>query len=98
MIQACVDDAAKAGMHGVAVIAREQAWLAGPALFLANGFEPVDTAPPDYQLLVRKLNPSAPNPAFKAGWEARLKKYSRGLTIIRAHQCPHIAKFAGEIA
>ena len=49
-------------------------------------------------MLVRKLNPSAPNPAFKEGWEARVKKYSRGLTIIRSHQCPHIAKFAGEIA
>ena len=98
MIQACLDDAAKAGMHGVAVVAREQPWLVRPALFLANGFEPVDTAPPDFQLLVRKLTPSAPNPAFKTGWEARLKKYSHGLTIIRSHQCPHIAKFAGEIA
>ena len=97
MIQACLDDAAKAGMHGVAVVAREQPWLARPALFLANGFEPVDTAPPDYQLLVRKLNPSAPNPAFKAGGEARLKKYSRGLTIIRSNQCPHIAKFAARL-
>jgi hypothetical protein len=98
MIQACMEDAAKAGMLGVAVVAREQPWLAGPSLFLANGFELVDTAPPDYQLLVRKLNPSAANPAFKTGWEDRLKKYSRGLTIIHSHQCPHIAKFAGEIA
>jgi hypothetical protein len=49
-------------------------------------------------LLVRKLNPSAADPAFKAGWEDKLKKYSRGLTIIRSPQCPHIAKFAGEIA
>jgi hypothetical protein len=98
MIQACMEDAAKAGMLGVAVVAREQPWLAGPSLFPANGFELVDTAPPDYQLLVRKLNPSAANPAFKTGWEDRLKKYSRGLTIIHSHQCPHIAKFAGEIA
>jgi hypothetical protein len=98
MIQGCLDDAAKAGMSGVAVVAREQPWLAKPAIFLANGFELVDTAPPDYQLLVRKLDPSAANPAFKTGWEARLKKYARGLTIIRSHQCPHVAKFAGEIA
>jgi hypothetical protein len=98
MIQACLEDAVIAGMHGVAVVAREQAWLAGPSLFLANGFELVDTVPPDYQLLVRKLSPSAANPAFKAGWEDRPKKYSRGLTIVRSHQCPHIAKFAGEIA
>jgi hypothetical protein len=98
MIEACVDDAASAGMHGVAVVARNQPWTAGPAIFLANGFELVDTAPPDYQLLVRKLDPSAANPAFKKGWESRLAKYGRGLTIVRSNQCPHIAKFAGEIA
>lgn len=37
-IEACLADAAEAGSHGVAVIAREGPWLAGPALFLANGF------------------------------------------------------------
>lgn len=98
MIQACLADAAKAGMHGVAVVAREQPWLAGPALFLANGFEAVDAVPPDYRLLVRKLDPSAGNPAFRTGWEDKLRKYRRGLTIIRSNQCPHIAKFASEIA
>jgi hypothetical protein len=98
MIQACLEDAANAGMYGAAVVAREHPWLAGPSLFLANGFEVVDTVPPDYQLLVRKLNPSSANPTFKTGWEDRLKAYSRGLTIVRSNQCPHIAKFAGEIA
>lgn len=98
MIQACVEDAERAGMRGLAVVARERPWLAGPSLFLANGFELADTAPPDYQLLVRKLEPSAANPSFQRGWDARLSKYGRGLTIIRSRQCPHIAKFADEIA
>lgn len=98
MVQACVDDARKLGMNGVAVIARERPWLAGTGLYLANGFTVVDTAPPDYQLLVRKLKPSAADPSFKGGWEKKLKRYSRGLTIIRSNQCPHIAKFASEIA
>jgi len=98
MVQACVEQARQAGMHGVAAMAREGPWLAGTALFLANGFEVVDSAPPDYRLLVRKLNPAAPNPAFKGDWERKLKRYAKGLTIIRSRQCPHIAKFAGEIA
>lgn len=98
MVQACVEDAGRAGMNGVAVISREKPWLAGAALFLANGFTVVDTAPPDYCLLVRKLNPSAADPAFKGAWEEKLKRYNRGLTIIRSNQCPHIAKFASEIA
>jgi hypothetical protein len=97
MVQACLEDAGEGGYDGVAVVTRERPWLASSALFLRNGFEVVDTAPPDYQLLVRKLNPLAANPTFKSGWEAKLKTYSRGLTIIRSNQCPHIAKFAREI-
>jgi hypothetical protein len=98
MVEACLQDARKAGMSGVAVVARDGPWLAGPALFLANGFVAVDTAPPDYQLLVCKFDASAANPAFKGGWEKKLMQYGRGLTLIRSDQCPHIAKFADEIA
>lgn len=98
MLQACFDDAAEADMKGVAVVARDGPWLASPAVFLANGFEVVDTAPPDYQLLARKRNPAAPNPSFRTGMDDKLKKYGNGLTLIRSNQCPHIAKFADEIA
>ncbi len=98
MVQACVEDAQKSGMKGVAVLAREQPWLAGAALYLANGFTAVDAAPPDFRLLVRKLDPSAANPTFAGGWEKKLKRYGRGLTIMRSDQCPYIVKFAGEIA
>ena len=98
MVQAVMDDARKEGRNGVAVVTRDRPWLAGAGIFLASGFEIVDTAPPDYKLLVKKLNPSAPDPVFKGGWERKLLKYGRGLTIIRSRQCPHIAKFAAEIA
>jgi len=51
-----------------------------------------------YELLVKKLNKSAPNPKFKDNWDKRLKKYGKGLTIIRANQCPHTIRFADKIA
>jgi GNAT superfamily N-acetyltransferase len=98
MIEACLADAARGGMHGVVSVAREGPWLTGRELFLRNGFTEVDTAPPDYQLLARKLNPSAPDPKFKGNWANKLKQYDKGFTIIRSDQCPHIAKFADEIA
>jgi GNAT superfamily N-acetyltransferase len=97
MVEACLDDARKAGMRGVAVMVRDGPWLADRRLFLANGFEPADTAPPDYQLLVRKFENGTINPAFKKDWDKKLGQYSQGLTIIRSNQCPHIAKFAAEI-
>jgi len=98
LIQACLDDARKAGMKGVATVARDRPWLAGSALFLKHGFEVVDTAPPDYELLVKKLDPSAPNPRIRGDWGRRLKKYGSGLTIIRAEQCPHSIRFAEKTA
>lgn len=98
MIEACLKDAKSAGRKGVAVMVRGGPWLADPRLFLANGFAPVDTAPPDYQLLVRKFNREFANPSFQKGWDQKLARYGRGLTIIRSSQCPHIAKFASDIA
>lgn len=98
LIRACLDDARKAGMAGAATVARERPWLAGSAVFLKNGFEVVDTAPPDYELLVRKLDPAAPNPRFRGDWRRRLRKYGSGLTVIRAEQCPHSIRFAEKIA
>lgn len=97
MVKACLEDAKAAGMSGVAVMVRDGPWLADRRLFLANGFECVDTAPPDYELLVRKLDAAAPNPAFRSGWDQRIARYGRGLTLIRAAQCPYVAKFASEI-
>jgi hypothetical protein len=98
MVEACLDDAKKAGMNGVAVMVRDGPWLADRRLFLTNGFKVVDTAPPDYELLVRKFNEGAGNPVFRKGWETRLGLYGQGLTIVRSGQCPHIAKFAHDIA
>ena len=98
MIEACVRDAKAAGMNGVAVMTRDGPWLAGRAVFLANGFQLADTAPPDYQLLVRKFKAGAADPTFKGGYERKAARFGKGLTIIRSAQCPYIAKFAAEIA
>ena len=98
LVKACLDDAKKAGKNGVAVMVRDGPWLADRRLFLASGFEPVDAAPPDYELLVHKFDKNAPDPTFKRDCDQKLVRYSRGLTIIRSSQCPHIAKFAADIA
>ena len=98
MLAACVEDAKKFGLRGVAVLARESPWAAGRGVYLANGFEAVSTAPPDFELLVRRLKPRAAAPAFRGDWERKLARYGRGLTIVRSNQCPYIVKFAREIA
>ena len=98
LIHAAINDAKKERMNGVAAMARKKPWLASKDIFLKNGFTIVDTAPPDHELLVMKFKKTAPDPKFKTGWEKKLEKYARGLTIIRSNQCPHVMKFADDIA
>ncbi len=97
LVQACADDARKAKMHGVAVLARKKPWLASSELFVKCGFEVVATAPPDYELLVLKFRKDAPNPKLVPVSVRRQASYGPGLTIIHADQCPHAVKFAREI-
>lgn len=83
---------------GVAVLTRKGPFMAGKELFVKKGFEVVDTAPPDFELLVKKFNKNAPTPKFKGNWEKRLSHYGQGLTIIRADQCPYSVKNVREIS
>jgi hypothetical protein len=97
MIDECVKDAKKEKKHGVAVVTRKGAWMIGKDLFVKNGFEVVDKAEPDFELLVKKLKKDAPSPKFKGDWDKSLAKYDKGLTILWSDQCPYIAKSISEI-
>ena len=97
LLEQCLQDAKKENMHGVAVVTSKSTFMAGKELFLKNGFELVDEAPPYFELLVKKFN-NAPSPEFKKDWEERLSQYGTGLTIIRSDQCPAIAKSVKDIS
>jgi len=96
LVEESVKDANKSSMHGVAVVTRKGSWMAGKELFLKNGFMVIDTAPPDFELLVKQFD-SLPPPKFSGDWEKRLSQYSSGLTITRSEQCPYITKSVREI-
>jgi len=98
LVHECLEDASKENMHGVAVVTRKGPFMAGKELFAKNGFEVVDRAPPDFELLVKKFNRNAPTPKFKGDWEKKLSQYSKGLTIIRADQCPYSVKNVKQIS
>ena len=58
----------------------------------------VDKAPPDFELLVRKFGRPNKFPSFKKSiGEEGLMRYGKGLTIIRADQCPYTVKNVQEI-
>jgi hypothetical protein len=92
-----ISDAKKQGLYGVAVVARDGPFMAGRELFIKHGFELLESAPPDFQLLVKTFSGNVPAPKFKKNREERLKQYGKGLTIIRADQCPYTVKNVREI-
>ncbi len=97
LLEACIEDAAKARMNGVAVVTRKGSFMAGKEIFLKYGFETVDAAAPDFELLAKRLRGRAPAPRFKGDWEKKLRRYGTGLAIIRADQCPYSVKNVAEI-
>jgi len=96
LLNECLKDAENENMYGIAVVTRKGSFMAGKALFLKHGFEVVDKAPPDFELLVKKFNNKATTPKFNANWEKKMNQY-QALTIIRSDQCPYTVKNVKEI-
>ncbi len=95
-LDSCLKDAKQCNCRGVAVVTSSDSFMAGSDLFIKAGFVTVDSSPP-YELLVKKLKRTAPNPRFVIDWESLLRKYKRGLTILAADQCPMIPKCVSDI-
>jgi L-amino acid N-acyltransferase YncA len=89
LLEACLEDARKAGSLGLAVVTTEGNWLAGRKLFERHGFTAVDTAPPAFVLMARRLRPGPP-PSFPTDWDARAARFGPGLSIVRTDQCPYL--------
>jgi GNAT superfamily N-acetyltransferase len=96
LVEECLKDAKRRKTHGVAVVTSGGTWMASPGLFLRSGFASVDTAPPSFELLVKRLH-EAPVPKFKKGWDRTLRRYESGLTIIQSDQCPCVANSTKDI-
>lgn len=97
LLKECEKDTKKQKLNGIAVVTRKGSFMAGKEIFIKNGFEIVDSAKPDFELLVKKFNVTATSPKFKVHGDKELKKYTKGLTIIRADQCPYSVKNVREI-
>ena len=76
-------------MLGVAVVTRKGPFMAKRDIFLKNGFESIDEAKPDFELLSLKFDKNAKSPSFK---KISAEKYPKGLTILRSAQCPYSVK------
>jgi len=89
LIKECIDEARARKMSGVAVVTRKGSFMAKRDIFIKNGFESVDIAKPDFELLALKFDTSAKNPSFRNN---STDKHQKGLTIFRSAQCPYSVK------
>ena len=89
LLNACIEDARLMGKHGVVMVSSRGNWLANERLFLKLGFEKVDSAPPAFDLLVKR-NGAGPTPVFPQDWEQRRSAYGPGMTVVYADQCPYM--------
>lgn len=92
LIDECINDAKIQKMLGVAVVTRKGAFMAHNEIFLKKGFEIVDKAQPDFELLTIKFEKASTSPSFKSDILDNLNDYKNGLTIIRSAQCPYTEK------
>jgi len=88
LLQACLEDAK--GTNGVAVAVSKTHWLPTPKIFLKNGFELADQAPPSFDLLVKRFNLEAPPPSFRHNTQ----NIPPGLTLFHSDQCPYTQNVA----
>lgn len=91
MIQECINDAEKQKMKGVSVVTRKGSFMAKKDIFEKLDFKVVDSAKPDFDLLVLRFDKNAEDPKFKNNTEM-LSKYKEGLVILRSCQCPYTEK------
>lgn len=92
LIDECIKGAKENKMLGVAVVTRKGSFMADNRIFLKKGFEIVDSAEPDFNLLAFKFDPGPITPGFKSDVLNDLDDYKDGLTIIRSPQCPYTGK------
>jgi hypothetical protein len=92
LLAECRRDAREAGFMGIAAVTRKGSFMAGKEFFLKHGFEVADSAPPDFELVVKRFGADTGSISFPKDWDERAAAYGEGLTIIRSDQCPYSVK------
>jgi N-acetylglutamate synthase-like GNAT family acetyltransferase len=95
LLSECMADAQALGMKGAAVVTSDGTWMAKKDVFIKNGFEQVDEAESQFQLLVKRIGGGS-TPSFPRNWTERMDQY-QDLQLIYTNQCPYIGKALAEL-
>ena len=94
MLDTCIEESKAMKMNGIAVVTRKSSFMADNTIFLKKGFQVVDKAKPDFELLVLKFNEKAENPCFNL---PATNSQTKGLQVYRSPQCPYSVKNVASI-
>jgi hypothetical protein len=94
LLEACLEEARLDRAIGVAAVVSDGPWMAGPEVFLKNGFRPVSVAD-RFQLVVHRLR-AGPEPRFRK-LDSKLAK-SKGLHLLHCAQCPMLPRSVNEVS
>ena len=89
LLSECIADARNQGKRGVVMVSSRGNWLAHEGVFLRNGFERIDSAPPGFSLLLNQFEDGG-KPSFPQDWEARLESFGSGTSVVYSDQCPYM--------
>ncbi|NOU59836.1 GNAT family N-acetyltransferase [Marinifilum caeruleilacunae] len=92
LLKECIEEAKASSMKGVAVVSRKGSFMCDNKIFLKHGFEVVDKAMPDFQLLALRFNERSSLPSFKNHISDLAPIKEEGLIIMRSVQCPYTEK------
>lgn len=83
-------------MHGIVVISsnKKKPYLSDKGFLMKNGFTVCDTAPPYFELLVKKFHPSYPDPRFRPNAKTLKINAGSGIDIYYTAQCPFAVNYA----
>lgn len=85
LLEECLEEAK--GSNGIAVVTSNKPFLTEKKFFLHHGFEVVDTAPPHFELLVRKYR-DTPDPKFAQAAKDNSTTATEEVYIEYSDQCP----------
>ncbi|SMC90013.1 GNAT family N-acetyltransferase [Sporomusa malonica] len=90
LLNSCLRDSTE--KKGIVIVssAKKRPYLSDKVYLLKNGFEVADTAPPYFELLVKRLQGDAAMPKFRDTVKSATFNYVRGLTVLYTDQCPFV--------
>lgn len=91
LLRLALDDAAKQGKSGLVTVAgtKKFHFMSDTKWLLRQGFEVCDQTDSGFSLLVKKIDPGASDPAFKATVLAGECPDKQGLVVYYSNRCPY---------